>query len=181
MYAVIKTGGKQYRVSKGDVIEVEHLKLKSETTSLVPVLVVDDEGKAIHGAKDLAQFKVGVKVVGEAKGDKLTVFKYRSKTGYASKTGHRQLYSLIEITSIGSDAEDSGAEAKAGRAPESKLSEAPKAEKPTDEAPAAEVSDETPKAEQAPDEAPKAEQASDGGASSGSGESEAGNLVSDGS
>jgi large subunit ribosomal protein L21 len=103
MYAVIKTGGKQYKVTEGDVLEVEHIRLKGEetTTDLTPILVVTDEGKAIHGAKELAGYKVGVKMLGDAKGDKVTVFKYRPKSGYASKTGHRQLYSLIEITSIG--------------------------------------------------------------------------------
>lgn len=103
MYAVIRTGGKQYKVAAGDVIEVERLKFKGDdpTLTLTPLFVVDDDGKAISGADKLADFKVGVKVVGDTKGDKITVFKYRNKSGYASKTGHRQQYSLIEITSIG--------------------------------------------------------------------------------
>jgi large subunit ribosomal protein L21 len=105
MYAVIKTGGKQYKVAAGDVIEVERLKVKGDdpTLTLTPLFVVDDDGKAISGADKLADFKVGVKVVGDTKGDKITVFKYRNKSGYASKTGHRQQYSMIEITSIGSE------------------------------------------------------------------------------
>jgi large subunit ribosomal protein L21 len=105
MYAVIKTGGKQYKVAAGDVIEVERLKIKGDdpTLTLTPLFVVDDDGKAISGADKLADFKVGVKVVGDTKGDKITVFKYRNKSGYASKTGHRQQYSMIEITSIGSE------------------------------------------------------------------------------
>lgn len=105
MYAVIKTGGKQYKVAAGDVIEVERLKFKGgdPTLTLTPLFVVDDNGNAISGADKLADFKVGVKVVGDTKGDKITVFKYRNKSGYASKTGHRQQYSLIEITSIGSE------------------------------------------------------------------------------
>ena len=101
MYAVIKTGGKQYKVSEGDVLQVDHLKLKSDVTDLTPVLVVDDQGKTIFGRKEVTAYKVGVKLLGDAKGDKVTVFKYRPKSGYASKSGHRQLYSLIEITSIG--------------------------------------------------------------------------------
>ena len=115
MYAVIKTGGKQYKVNKGDILEVEHIRLKGEetTTDLTPILVVTDEGKAIHGAKELASYKVGVKMLGDAKGDKVTVFKYRPKSGYASKTGHRQLYSLIEITSIGDQSKDDKKPAKA--------------------------------------------------------------------
>lgn len=99
MYAVIRTGGKQYKVAAGDVIEVERLKVKDLT--LTPLLVVDDDGKAISGAGDLAGYQVGAKVVGDTKGDKITVFKYRNKSGYRTKTGHRQQYSLLEITSIG--------------------------------------------------------------------------------
>lgn len=104
MYAVIKTGGKQYKVNTGDVLEVETLRPKNEdnTLQITPLLVITDEGKALHGTDDLAGYKVGVKLLGETKGEKLTVFKYRNKSGYRSKTGHRQSYSLIEITSIGS-------------------------------------------------------------------------------
>ena len=105
MYAVIRTGGKQYKVAPGDVIEVERIKVKGDDPSLTltPLLVVDDEGKAISGSKELGGYRVGAKVVGDTKGDKITVFKYRNKTGYRSKTGHRQQYSLIEITSIGAE------------------------------------------------------------------------------
>lgn len=105
MYAVIKTGGKQYKVAAGDVLEVERLKPKGDdlTISLTPLLVVTDGGDTISGSKDLAAYTVGAKIVGDTKGDKVTVFKYRNKSGYAAKTGHRQQYSLIEITSIGDD------------------------------------------------------------------------------
>lgn len=106
MYAVIKTGGKQYKVKTGDTLEVELMRPKGDETDtsleIVPLLVVTDKGDAVHGSDNLAKYKVGVKVLGESKGEKITVFKYRNKSGYASKTGHRQSYSLIEITSIGS-------------------------------------------------------------------------------
>lgn len=101
MYAVIKTGGKQYRVAQGDVIEVEYLKNAEGTATFTPILVVDDAGHTTIGAKDLKPYTVTAKVLGEAKGDKVTSFKYRNKTGYASKSGHRQVHSLIEIVSIG--------------------------------------------------------------------------------
>lgn len=100
MYAVIKTGGKQYRVQAGDVIEVEHLGTKDAEVSFTPLLVSTDDGTTVHG-KATADYPVAAKLLGDAKGDKVTVFKYRNKTGYASKTGHRQLYSLMEILSIG--------------------------------------------------------------------------------
>jgi len=119
MYAVIKTGGKQYKVTQGDTLEVEHLVAKDGTASFTPVLIVDDGGETIYGAKALKEYVVSAKVLGDAKGDKVTVFKYRPKSGYASKSGHRQLYSLIEITGIGSKGQKSSkAETKTQPEPE---------------------------------------------------------------
>lgn len=99
MYAIIKTGGKQYKVAPGDVLEVEHL--KGEAASFTPILVVTDEGKTVTSSSELKDYTVDAGIVGDTKGDKVTVFKYRNKSGYASKNGHRQLYSLIEINGIG--------------------------------------------------------------------------------
>ena len=101
MYAVIRTGGKQYRVKAGDVLEVEHLSTKDDAVTFTPILVSTDDGRTIHG-REAGAYPVAAKLLGDAKGDKVTVFKYRNKSGYAAKTGHRQLYSLIEITSIAS-------------------------------------------------------------------------------
>ena len=101
MYAVIRTGGKQYRVKAGDVLEIEHLSVKDTDVSFTPILVSTDDGRTLHG-REASEFAVEAKMLGDAKGDKVIVFKYKNKTGYANRTGHRQLYSLIEITSIGS-------------------------------------------------------------------------------
>jgi large subunit ribosomal protein L21 len=106
MYAVIRTGGKQYRVNEGDTLEVEHLSIKGKKVTFTPVLVVTDDGKTIYGRKELRPYSVVAKILGDAKGTKVDVFKYRPKSGYSVKHGHRQLYSLIEITSIGT--KDSG-------------------------------------------------------------------------
>ncbi len=100
MYAVIRTGGKQYRVKAGDVLEIEHLSVKDPDVSFRPILVSTDDGRTLHG-REAGDFTVGAKLLGDAKGDKVIVFKYKNKTGYTNRTGHRQLYSLIEITSIG--------------------------------------------------------------------------------
>ncbi|MCA1840594.1 MAG: 50S ribosomal protein L21 [Actinomycetota bacterium] len=126
MYAVIKTGGKQYKVTQGETIEVEHLVVKGDKTSFTPILVVTDDGETIYGAKALKDFTVSATVVGDTKGDKLTVFKYRSKSGYAQKTGHRQMYSMIEITSIG--AKDKKAEPAKAPAAEPEPEPEPQAE-----------------------------------------------------
>jgi large subunit ribosomal protein L21 len=112
MYAVIRTGGKQYRVRPGDVVQVEHLSLKGEVATFTPVLVVTEDGETVYGREQLGRYPVTARVVGDAKGDKVTVLKYRPKTGYASKRGHRQLYSLIEITSIGAAPLDEPKKAK---------------------------------------------------------------------
>jgi len=100
MYAVIKAGGKQQKVKPGDVIEVElahggH----DEAITFTPVLVVDDDGKTHYG-KDLGKAVVKGKLVGEGKGEKIKVFKYRPKTGYSKRQGHRQMYTLVEIQDV---------------------------------------------------------------------------------
>src|SRR5947207_7269263 len=99
MYAVIKAGGKQQRVKPGDVIEVELMHHDGDRVELHPILVVDDEGKTHYG-KEAQRAVVVAKLVGEQKGDKIKVFKYRPKTGYAKRQGHRQLMTLLEIEDI---------------------------------------------------------------------------------
>ncbi len=100
MYAVIKAGGKQQRVKPGDVIEVELMHgLHGESVTFSPLLVVDDDGKA-HVGKDLGRATVKAKLVGQQKGDKVKVFKYRPKTGYKKTQGHRQMYTLVEIEDV---------------------------------------------------------------------------------
>jgi large subunit ribosomal protein L21 len=99
MYAVIKAGGKQHKVQAGDVIEVEKILDADATLTFTPLLVVDDDGKA-HAGSAAAKATVTAKPVGETKGDKVKVVKYRPKTGYNRKTGHRQRYTLIEIEQV---------------------------------------------------------------------------------
>ena len=102
MYAVIRAGGKQYKVAKGDVIEVEKLKGHDEDSDVefMPVLVVDDDGVTHSGRSSLADARVVAKVLGETKGPKVDVFRYRNKTGYRRNTGHRQHYTSVQISDI---------------------------------------------------------------------------------
>jgi large subunit ribosomal protein L21 len=99
MYAVIKTGGKQYKVKAGDVIEVEKLVHDGKAVTFQPILVVDDDGKT-HVGQEAARATVSAAPVGEKKGDKVKVVKFRPKTGYSKKTGHRQMYTLLEVGEI---------------------------------------------------------------------------------
>ena len=124
MYAVIKAGGKQHRVKPGDVIEVELMHGEHGTSvTFTPLLVVDDEGKT-HFGKDLGRAQVKAKLLGEEKGEKVKIFKYRAKTGYAKRMGHRQTHSLVEIEDVvfgkrttTKKAEDEEAEVEAAPAP----------------------------------------------------------------
>lgn len=100
MYAVIRAGGKQYKVSEGDVIQVERLPGAADSVEFRPLLVVDDEGRAVAGPGSLADARVRAEVLGEVKGRKLDVFYYRPKTGYRRHRGHRQRYTSIRISGI---------------------------------------------------------------------------------
>ncbi|MBI2703846.1 MAG: 50S ribosomal protein L21 [Actinobacteria bacterium] len=101
MYAVIKTGGKQYKVSEGETLDVELLGPTDADAGveLRPVLVVDGDD-VLSTPAQLAGATVSARVVGEAKGPKVTGFTYKNKTNSARRWGHRQRYSRIEITGI---------------------------------------------------------------------------------
>ena len=99
MYAVIKTGGKQYRVQEGERLDVERLRADGDEVSFVPVLLVDGE-TVTAGASDLAGASVAARIVGEAAGPKIRGFTYKNKTNQRRRWGHRQHYTTIEITGI---------------------------------------------------------------------------------
>ena len=99
MFAVIRAGGKQHKVAKGDVIEVELVKDGSETLQFTPLIVMDDKGKVRTGS-DATKALVSAKVVGESRGPKIEVMHYRNKTGYRRHNGHRQRYTTLEISDI---------------------------------------------------------------------------------
>ncbi len=99
MYAIIATGGKQYKVSEGDVIYVE--KLDAEAGGIVTfdqVLAVSDESLKV--GEDVAGANVSATVLEQTKGKKVIVYKYKRKTGYHKKNGHRQLYTKVKIDKI---------------------------------------------------------------------------------
>jgi large subunit ribosomal protein L21 len=102
MYAVIKTGGKQHKVQAGDVIEVERLVHEGDTITFQPLLVVEDDGTT-HAGAGAAKALVTASPLGEKKGDKIKIFKYRPKSGYARRQGHRQTLTMLEITGVSLD------------------------------------------------------------------------------
>ncbi len=100
MYAIIRTGGKQAKVKEGDVIDVERLRADGDDVSFTPLLVVNDKGKVFSGRETLKTAKVSAKVISEGAGQKIDIFKYKAKTGYRRRSGHRQKFTTIEITKI---------------------------------------------------------------------------------
>jgi len=101
VYAVIKTGGKQYCVQQGDVIFVEKLNAQADdAVTFDEVLLIGGEGEAKVGKPVVAGAKVLGKVVSQVKSRKIVVYKYKAKKNERKKQGHRQPYTKVEITAI---------------------------------------------------------------------------------
>ena len=99
MYAIIATGGKQYKVAEGDVIRVEKLGAEAgETVTFEQVLAVNNDGLKV--GEDVANATVTASVIENGKARKVVVYKYKRKTGYHKKNGHRQQYTKVKIDKI---------------------------------------------------------------------------------
>lgn len=101
MYAIIATGGKQYKVAEGEVIRVEKLAVEQgETVTFDQVLMVSSEGDVKVGSPYIDGVTVTAKVAGEGKGKKVIIYKYKPKSTYHKKQGHRQPYTEVTIEKI---------------------------------------------------------------------------------
>jgi len=101
MYAIIQTGGKQYKVREGDVLRVEKLNVaEGETVDIEEVLAVGEQGQLQFGQPYVDGAKVTLKVEKQGKGDKVIVFKYKPKKRYRRRQGHRQPYSWVLVEKI---------------------------------------------------------------------------------
>ena len=99
MYEIIATGGKQYKVAEGDIIKVEKLGAEAgETVTFDQVLAVSNEGLKV--GSDVADATVTASVLGNGKAKKVIVYKYKRKTGYHKKNGHRQQFTAVKIEKI---------------------------------------------------------------------------------
>ncbi|HXB15168.1 MAG TPA: 50S ribosomal protein L21 [Solirubrobacteraceae bacterium] len=156
MYAIVKTGGKQYRVERGQTLLVERLRAEEgASVALEPLMYRSDE--TVLDDAGLAQVKVTAKVLAHVRGEKLRVFKFKPKRGYKRRTGHRQDLTRIEVTEITAGkakaakpakADAGGTAAAEPKAP-AKAKAAPKAKAPAKSKPA-------PKAKAAKPAKPKA-------------------------
>ena len=105
MYAVIQTGGKQYRVAEGETLRVEKLSASpGEKLSFVPLLFADDGGNVQVGKPQVSGIKVEAEVVEQGRGKKIVVFKYKRRKSYRRKTGHRQPFTALKIVAINAGA-----------------------------------------------------------------------------
>ena len=99
-YAIVKTGGKQYKVAVGDVVEVEKLEGAPGAEHTFPVVLFVDGGEITTDADALAKVSVTGKVVEQTKGPKIRIHKFKNKTGYHKRQGHRQKLTRVEVTAI---------------------------------------------------------------------------------
>ena len=100
MYAIVKTGGKQYKVAVGDVLEVEKLAGDAGAAIRLPALLVVDGADVTSDAAALAGVTVSGEVVAQTRGPKLTMMAYKNKTGYKRRMGHRQSLTQVRVTAI---------------------------------------------------------------------------------
>jgi large subunit ribosomal protein L21 len=108
VYAIVRSGGQQQKVTVGDVIEIDKIATApGESLSLPVVLVVDGE-TVTSDAAALAKVDVQVEVIGATKGPKIHILKYKNKTGYRKRQGHRQHYTQVKVTAINTAATTAG-------------------------------------------------------------------------
>lgn len=100
VYAIIKAGGRQEKVSVGDELLVEKVERAAGETIELPAILVVDGDKVTSKAADVAKVKVSAKVLDPAKGPKISIVKFKNKTGYRKRQGHRQPLTRLEITGI---------------------------------------------------------------------------------
>ncbi|HEY9524752.1 MAG TPA: 50S ribosomal protein L21 [Thermopolyspora sp.] len=100
MYAIVRCGGRQQKVSVGDVLEVDRVAGEIGSTVALPALLVVDDGDVTIDPAVLQRFEVTAEILGETKGPKIRILKYKNKTGYKKRQGHRQRYTQVKVTSM---------------------------------------------------------------------------------
>jgi large subunit ribosomal protein L21 len=100
VYAIVKAGGRQEKVAVGDILVVDRLSADVGSTVELPALLLVDGEKVTHDAKALAKVSVTAEVVRDEKGPKIDILKYKNKTGYRKRQGHRQQLTRLKVTGI---------------------------------------------------------------------------------
>ncbi len=100
VYAIVRAGGRQEKVAVGDVLEIDQLHADPGASVELPVLLLVDGEQVTSDAGRLSGASVTAEVVGASKGPKITILKYKNKTGYRKRQGHRQKYTTVRVTDI---------------------------------------------------------------------------------
>jgi large subunit ribosomal protein L21 len=100
MYAIVKTGGKQYKVAEGDVIEIEKLDAAPGASVALSAILLVNDGAVTTDVDALSKVNVTAEVVAQTKGPKIRIHKYKNKTGYHKRQGHRQKLTQVKVTAI---------------------------------------------------------------------------------
>ena len=123
MYAIVRCGGRQEKVALDDVVTIDKLDgAAGESITLTALLVVDGD-RVISDPAEVGRYQVTADIVGDAAGPKINMIHYRNKTGYRRRLGHRQKYTQVRITSIGTETKASATKAGETKASETKASE----------------------------------------------------------
>lgn len=100
MYAIVKTGGKQYKVAEGDVLDVEKIEGEPGDSLTLPAVMFVDDGSVVTDANALAGVTVSGELLEHTKGPKIKIHKFKNKTGYHKRQGHRQPLTRVKVTGI---------------------------------------------------------------------------------
>ena len=100
VYAIVRSGGNQQRVSVGDVVQIDRVADEVGATLSLPAVLLVDGDKVTAEAEKLAKVNVTAEVLGQTKGPKIFIQKYKNKTGYKKRQGHRQKYTQVKVTDI---------------------------------------------------------------------------------
>ena len=125
MYAIVRCGGRQEKAAVDDVLTVDRLAGEVGSTLTLPALLVVDGDQVVCDPEELGSYEVAAEVVGPATGPKINMIRYKNKTGYRRRLGHRQKYTQVKITSIGKP--DRAPKAAAGKAAKPASEKAPRA------------------------------------------------------
>ena len=124
MYAIVRCGGRQEKVALDDVVTVDKLDGKAGSSITLTALLVVDGDRVISDPAEVGRYQVTADIVGDAAGPKINMIQYKNKSGYRRRLGHRQRYTQVRITGIGTEAEASTAKASTAKASTAKASTA---------------------------------------------------------
>jgi large subunit ribosomal protein L21 len=124
VYAIVRCGGRQEKVALDEVVTVDKLSGEVGSSITLPALLVVDGDRVISDPAEVGRYQVTADIVGDAAGPKINMIQYRNKTGYRRRLGHRQRYTQVRITGIGTEAKASTAKASTAKASSAKASTA---------------------------------------------------------